>query len=128
MSEEVQERAAKEMRRLNKIMKTGGVSDARLSALRPVVENAAWMLVKLEDARQAIRNAQIVITYDNGGGQKGIRENPLFRGYEALWKSYMLGMREILSALPPETAEKVVRAEDKPKNVLSIVRARHVAQ
>lgn len=128
MADEIQTRAAKEQRRLNKILRDAGVSEPRITILRPVVENAAWMYVKLEDARAAIRTAQIAITYDNGGGQKGIRENPLFRGYESLWKSYMLGMGRILDALPQDGAAGVIQEDDKPQNVLTMIRAKHKAQ
>ena len=125
---DIQKRAEKERRRLAKILKDAEVSKARQDALADVVTNVAWMKVKLDDARAAIKTAQIAITYDNGGGQKGIRGNPLFRGYESLWKSYAVGMTKILDALPPEAAKEAEAPEEAaPKTVLSIVRQRHNA-
>lgn len=125
---DIQKRAEKERRRLAKILKDAEVSKARQDALAEVVTNVAWMKVKLDDARAAIKTAQIAIAYDNGGGQKGIRENPLFRGYESLWKSYSVGMTKILDALPPEAAKEAEAPEEAaPKTVLSIVRQRHNA-
>ena len=123
---EIREAAAKEARRLTGILRKANVSKGRMDMLRTVIENTAWMKVRLDDTREVIRNTQIANTYDNGGGQKGLRENPLFKGYESLWKSYMLGMGRILDALPAEAmAEAEAPAEAAPKSVLALVRARH---
>lgn len=122
---EIKARAAEEQDRIIEILNSAGVSDKRMRTLEPVILNTAWMKAKLDDAMEAIKNSNIVIAYDNGGGQKGIRENPLFKGYEALWKSYMLGMNKILDSLPPEAVRTEITEESKPQNVLSIIRAKH---
>jgi len=118
--------AEAEERRINGILVEAGASDKRVRALQPIVANTAWMLVKLEDAREQIKASNVAIAYDNGGGQKGIRENPAYKGYEALWKSYMLGMSKILDALPAEAVADAEPEEDvKPQTVLSLIRQRH---
>lgn len=129
MPDEMQERVDKEKRRLTRMLRKGNTDPELVKALRPIIENTAWMHVKLEDARAAIRNTQVAIPYDNGGGQKGIRENPAFHGYESLWKSYMLGMGRLLDSIPPKTAEdeKKKLAEKTPGTVLDLVMARRRA-
>lgn len=122
---EIKERAEAEQNRINEILKEVGISERRMKLLAPVILNTAWMKAKLDDAREAIKNSQIVISYDNGGGQKGIRENPLFKGYESLWKSYMTGMSKILDCLPDDVAEIASECVDKPKTVLDLVRGKH---
>ena len=122
---EIKARAEKEQNRINDLLSDAGISDRRMKILKPIILNTAWMKAKLDDAMEAIKNSNIVIAYDNGGGQKGIRENPLFKGYEALWKSYMLGMNKILDSLPPEAAQVGIVEDNKPQNVLSIIRAKH---
>lgn len=122
---EIKARAEKEQNRINDLLSDAGISDRRMKILKPIILNTAWMKAKLDDAMEAIKNSNIVIAYDNGGGQKGIRENPLFKGYEALWKSYMLGMNKILDSLPPEAVQTEITEESKPQNVLSIIRAKH---
>lgn len=101
-----------------------GVSEARLEALRPVLANVALMQAKLEETSEEIETSSIVVEYDNGGGQRGIRENPLFRGYEALWKSYMVGVRTILDGLDAETAKATRQKATETRSVLEIVKAR----
>ena len=122
---EIKERAEEERDRITDILLDVGVSEKRRKLLEPVILNTAWMKAKLDDAREAIKNSQIVISYDNGGGQKGIRENPLFKGYEALWKSYMQGMNQILNCLPQEVIEIETEVVEKPKTMLELVRGKH---
>ena len=99
---EIKLRAEEEISRIVNLLEDVGISEKRMRLMEPVIYNTAWMKVKLDDSRMAIKNTDVAIPYDNGGGQKGIRENPLFKGYEALWKSYMLGMSKIMDCLPPE--------------------------
>lgn len=122
---EIKERAEEEQSRLTEILKDAGVSEKRMRALEPIILNTAWMKAKLDDAREAIKNSNIVIAYDNGGGQKGIRENPLFKGYENLWRAYIHGMDRILSALPDEIATEQRIEMEKPKTMLELVRNKH---
>jgi hypothetical protein len=122
--EELKARAEEEQNRILDLLTDAGISDKRKRLLEPVILNTAWMKAKLDDAREAIKNSNIVISYDNGGGQKGIRENPLFKGYESLWRSYMAGMAKILDSLPQEQIEQVVEIE-KPATMLELVRNKH---
>lgn len=121
---EIKARAEEEQNRIHDLLSEIGISDKRMKLLEPIILNTAWMKAKLDDAREAIKNSNIVISYDNGGGQKGIRENPLFKGYESLWRSYMAGMAKILESLPQEVIEQSVEAE-KPATVLELVRNKH---
>lgn len=123
---EIKERAKEEENRIIDILKEVGISDKRMRMLNPVIVNTSWMKAKLDDAREAIRNSNIVISYDNGGGQKGIRENPLFKGYESLFKSYMTGMNRILDCLPAEQIEADTQVViEQPKSMLELMREKH---
>lgn len=113
-----------ENNRIIGILTDSGVKDARIDSLRPIIENVAWMKVKLDDTREKIKTSSVVVPYDNGGGQKGIRENPLFKGYESLWKSYIAGMDKICAVLPVEVKTEVDEIE-KPATVLEMVRGKH---
>ena len=123
----IEEKATVERDNLRQLLFDCGVSEDRLALMEPVIENTAWMRVKLEEARKDIKNSKVVIKYDNGGGQSGLRENPLYKGYEALWKSYISGISKLLDLLPPAQAKAAVPADLKPKTVLEIVRAKKKA-
>lgn len=120
--------AEKENERILGILSNSGAKESRIDSLRPVIENVAWMKVKLDDAREAIKTSNVVIPYDNGGGQKGLRENPLFKGYESLWKSYMSGICKILECLPSEEIKQEVETVEAPKTMLELVRDKHRQQ
>lgn len=114
-----------EKQRLTSLLFDCGVSENRIKLLSTVIENTAWMKAKLDDAREQIKNTSVVIPYDNGGGQKGIRENPLFKGYESLWKSYMTGMCRLLDCVPKQVVEEEAEKIDTPRTVLELVRNKH---
>lgn len=125
----ISQRAAEEVERLKGLLTDAGIAERKINALLPVIENTAWIKVKLDDAREYIRSASVVISYDNGGGQTGLRENPALRAYESLWKSYMAGMNRILDVFPAEriAQEADPSGEESPKTVLQLVRAKHTA-
>lgn len=126
---ELNEIAKEESERLIGILHDYGVNERRIAALNDIITNTAWMKAKLDDTREAIKSSGVVIPYDNGGGQKGLRESPLYKGYESLWKSYMAGMDRILNALPPEIpVEAKAEEPERPKTVLELVRAKREAK
>lgn len=119
----IEERASEEVERLNRLLFDCKISEKKRDMVETIVENVAWMKVKLEDTREKLKHLDVAIPYDNGGGQTGIRENPLFKGYQQLWKSYMSGMSKLIELLPEEVQEP---AEDiKPQSVLELVVAKH---
>lgn len=117
----------KEIRRIKKILVNYGVPADKIGIMMPVIENTAFIKGKLDETKALIEKSSVVISYDNGGGQKGIRENPIFKGYENLWKSYISGMQRILDMLPDDKKEVKKVELEKPKNMLEIVRARKQA-
>ena len=114
----------KEQRKISREIKKAQISEHKMKVIEPVVLNSAFMKVKLDEAREQIKSETITVKYDNGGGQKGIRENPVFKAYEALWKSYMLGMDKILSIIPEDQQQELAEQTEqiKPQTVLDFVR------
>lgn len=121
-------RIKKEIRRLKKILDEAQISDKREKTLEGVIKNAAFMRVCLDDTIEEIQDCDLVVEYDNGGGQTGYRKNPLFTAYENLFSKYMIAMNTILDSLPAETvAAELPPEEERPKTVLEIVRAKKKA-
>ena len=111
-----------EIKRLKSLCETNGVQKELSSAMNALIENVAWMKVKLDEGRALMEDAPIVIEYDNGGGQKGMRENPLFKGYEALFKTYMSGMSRLLESIPKIEAEATPK--EATSSALELVKSR----
>lgn len=60
-----------------------------------LAESVLFMAAKLEESRKAMANEPLVVPYDNGGGQSGIRENPHFSAYEKLMATYSKSLRHL---------------------------------
>lgn len=121
-------REKKEQNRLNRCLKKAGVDTARLEVVKPVVEHVSWMYVKLCEAKDQMADEPIMVEYDNGGGQTGVRENPIFKAYESLWKSYLSGVKVMTEALPGVDSSELAEKDVKPDNVLSMVKAKRRAE
>ena len=62
-------------------------------------ENVLWMEGKLAEAREVIGRSSVAIPYDNGGGQRGVRKNPAFDGYNSLMSSYTKALKQLCEML-----------------------------
>lgn len=60
-----------------------------------LAEAVLFMAKKLKEARIHLKKEELVIEYDNGGGQCGIRENPHFTAYERLLVAYNKSLRQL---------------------------------
>lgn len=112
-----------EKKRIYELLDRAGVKDSRRDALEVVIDSCAFMRVKLEDCQDAIKTSNVVIPYDNGGGQKGLRENPLFKGYEALHKSYLLGLDKIMAVIPKDAENAYTSFIDDANNTIELVKS-----
>lgn len=68
-------------------------------------ENVLWMESKLANAREVIGKSSVAIPYDNGGGQRGIRKNPAFDGYNSLMSSYTKALKQLCEMLGVQEVE-----------------------
>ena len=70
-----------------------------------LAEQVLFMAEKLEESMEGIKDQCIVIPYDNGGGQCGIRENPAFAAYEKLLTTYtksLAALRDMIGSTAPK--------------------------
>jgi hypothetical protein len=79
-----------------------------------LAESVLFMAEKLKEAREAMKDEELIIPYDNGGGQMGIRENPHFTAFEKLMVTYTKSLRqltEIIEAGAPVRKASSIMAE-----------------
>ena len=89
--------------------------------VRELSENILFMRRRLKETRIGLEGQPVVIPYDNGGGQTGIRANPAYGEYEKLLKTYqsaIMCLRQVLGI------EQQQPAEQKPKSNLSSMRSK----
>lgn len=79
-----------------------------------LAESVLFMAGKLKEAREKMKDEELIIPYDNGGGQMGIRENPHFTAFEKLMATYNKSLRqltEIIEAGSPVRKASSIMAE-----------------
>ena len=90
---------------------------------RELSENILFMRRKLRETRIGLEGQAVVIPYDNGGGQTGIRKNPAFDEYRDLLKSYqsaIMCLRQLLGLDKPKEQKT-----ERPKSELVKMRDRY---
>ena len=95
------------------------------SRIRPqatvLAEQVIFMAKKLKESKAGLRDQAIVIPYDNGGGQTGIRENPAFTAYEKLLATYtksLTALRDVIG----DNAPKELSALDEMRRKFQVVK------
>lgn len=116
-------RIENEKKRIYELLDTAGVKDSRRDCLEGIIDNCAFMRVKLEDCQGEIKASNVVVPYDNGGGQKGLRENPLFKGYEALLKHYLMAMDKVMAVLPKDAENAYTGFISDAENTIELVKS-----
>lgn len=71
-----------------------GVSLLKDEAIE-LAEQVLFMSEKLKEERKQLEKEPLIIEYDNGGGQMGIRENPHYTAYEKLLSSYNKSFKQL---------------------------------
>ncbi|NPD33094.1 hypothetical protein HLV35_07480 [Eggerthellaceae bacterium zg-997] len=98
-----------ERNRLRKLV--ADLPDERRAALMPIIDQCAVMHEQLLAANEAMDGEPLVIPFDNGGGQSGVRENPAYPAYEKLFRAYLSGMQPIVQALGATGSKRAAAAE-----------------
>ena len=124
--EDIEKAARKEKNKIKKQLREAKISPHKMKIIEPTIDNVALMKAKLDELREQLITEKAVVDYDNGGGQKGVRENPVFKRYESFFKTYSLGMGFIFDILKDEEGDSEGKIDDaiKPKTVLDIVQER----
>lgn len=124
--DDITKAARKEKNKINKQLRDAKFPAHKMKILEATIDNVALMKAKLDELREQLITAQAIVDYDNGGGQKGVRENPIFKRYESFFKTYSLGMGVIFDALRDEegVAEDNIDDSIKPRTVFDIVQER----
>lgn len=71
-----------------------------------LAESVVFMAKKLEETRMQLETESLVIPYDNGGGQRGIRENPKFIAFEKLMATYSKSLEQLSKIIEKGGTEK----------------------
>ncbi len=121
--DEIENAAKKEKNKIRKQLRDAKIPVHKMKILEATIDNVALMKAKLDELREQLLEEKAVVDYDNGGGQKGVRENPIFKRYESFYKTYALGMNVIFDCLRDEEGEGEDKIDNdlRPQTVLGFV-------
>lgn len=74
--------------------------------LQPLLENAAFMRVTLDELQKEINLTGAVENYQNGAAQHGVKVSSNIQAYNQLMKTYHALMDKLLSRLPAEQRQR----------------------
>ena len=76
------------------------LSEKERDFLQPLLENAAFMRVTLDDLQRQINQDGAVDSYQNGAAQHGVKISANIQAYNQLMKTYHALMDKLLARLP----------------------------
>lgn len=82
--------------------------------VRELAENVVFVRSKLAKTRKSLKNEAVVVPYDNGGGQTGIRKNPGFEMYNNLLAQYRKSIDQLIGILRKYSNYESESTEDNP--------------
>lgn len=95
-----EERIKKELNRLKRIYRM--LTPNKLAIVTPLLENAAFMKVTLEDLQTIINDNGCSDEYKNGANQFGKKASADLQAYNSLIKNYNTVSDRLEKLLPPE--------------------------
>lgn len=105
MSIEKDKRIKEEQSKLLELFKNAPQND--LMMLMPLIQNASFMKVTLDDLQSAINEKGCAESYKNGENQFGIKQSAELQAYNTTIKNYSAILMKLFAVLPhPEMKEK----------------------
>lgn len=71
----------------------------------PLLQNAAFMKVTLEDLQEIINNEGVTDVYQNGANQHGKKQSATLQSYNSLIKNYANVIKTLSQLVPPAKKE-----------------------
>lgn len=105
-----QERIKGEVRRLSRIFSK--VDKKAKSAVKSLIENAAFMAVTLADLQEDINRNGVVSEYQNGEHQWGTKKSPEVEIYNTMVKNHASIIKQLTDLLPAGTPQPGSERED----------------
>lgn len=80
--------------------------------IQPIVENAAFLRVTLEDLQDIVAESGPIEEYQNGANQRGVKQSAAVQSYNAMLKTYMAALK-LLSDYAPKKALKTFTPDNR---------------
>ena len=77
------------------------------SIVSPLIQNAAFEKVTLEDLQEQINTEGVTEIYTNGANQQGVKQSAALQSYVSLMKTYAAVIKTLAQLVPPEKRAKI---------------------
>lgn len=101
-----QKRINAEYDRLSKYFE--GADANRRAVIEPLIQNAAFMRITLEEMQAAINREGVTDHYRNGQHQEGEKSSAGVQGYNAMIKNYTTVIKTLMAHVPPAPHELTI--------------------
>lgn len=95
-----EERISEELKRISDLFPD--LDSKQRSAIMPLIQNAAFMKVSLEDLQEIINRDGVTEVYQNGANQYGVKQSAAVQSYNVMIKNYAAAIKTISSMIPPD--------------------------
>ena len=119
------ERISIELERLSQ--KFDSLDENKKAVLAPVIQNAAFMKITLEDLQEIINRDGVVETYKNGENQYGQKQSSTLQSYNQLIRNYAAVMKTLSASVPYKPREPVSTTPKIPEQIEELKEARRIA-
>ena len=89
----------KEKARLMEIFKD--IDSNKYNFVMTLIDRLAWLNVSVKEIEKSIDEKGTTIPYDNGGGQKGIRDNPDVKTHIQYTRNISTITKQLVDLVPP---------------------------
>lgn len=79
------------------------LQEDRREIVKPMIQNAAFMRVTLEDLQEIIIHDGPTETYQNGANQHGVKQSATLQSYNTLIKNYAAVIKTLAQYLPQQS-------------------------
>ena len=95
-----EEKIREELERISRYFEN--VDENQRAIVTPLLQNAAFMKVTLEDLQDIINKEGVTETYQNGANQRGIKQSATLQSYNSLIKNYASVIKTLSQLLPKQ--------------------------
>ena len=92
-------RITKEYRRLKKVLKT--LDKNLLATVEPLIRNAAFMTVSLDELQDIINAEGYIDEYQNGANQSGQKQSTAVKTHIQMTRNHAAVMKQLADLTPP---------------------------
>lgn len=98
------------------------LDESKKAVVKPLLQNAAFMKVTLEDLQELINSEGVIDTYQNGANQSGTKQSATLQSYNSLIKNYASVIKTLYGLLPYRSKVKPLEVHIKTDEELEAER------